>query len=62
VRLDYELQRLFPAVTLLRNSQVYVYANNLGVIWRANKEGLDPDFNNGLVTPKSYAVGVRFGL
>ncbi len=26
-----------------RSLSLYLYANNLGILWRANKEGLDPD-------------------
>jgi hypothetical protein len=42
--------------------QVYSYINNLGIIWRANSEGLDPDYNRGNApypTPKSFALGMR---
>lgn len=40
---------------------IKVYANlaNLGVVWRANNAGLDPDFPNSLVTPKTYAIGLQ---
>jgi TonB-linked SusC/RagA family outer membrane protein len=40
--------------------QVYANAQNLGIIWRANKVGLDPDFvGNVLPTPRSIALGMR---
>jgi TonB-linked SusC/RagA family outer membrane protein len=44
--------------------QFYLYAYNLGVIWRANKHGIDPDFvDNGssIVFPnqKTLSVGIR---
>ncbi len=40
------------------NAEFYVYANNLGMIWRATDSGLDPDF--GPFTPRrSVAIGVQ---
>jgi TonB-linked SusC/RagA family outer membrane protein len=30
------------------NAQLYLYASNLGLLWKANKEGLDPDYTSVL--------------
>src|SRR6185437_5883816 len=38
-----------------RNIELYVNASNLGIIWRANKENLDPDYPANLPPEKSYA-------
>ncbi|NII26121.1 SusC/RagA family TonB-linked outer membrane protein [Pseudoflavitalea sp. X16] len=63
VRLSYDLgASLLQKGSVFTSLQVYFYANNLGIIWKANKDGLDPDFVNGLVNPKTYAVGVSLGL
>ena len=43
----------------LKNFTVYFYANNIGILWRANKEGIDPDAINGYPDPKSYSLGLR---
>jgi TonB-linked SusC/RagA family outer membrane protein len=33
--------------------------NNIGIIWRANKLGLDPDYSNSQIPPaKNYALGL----
>jgi outer membrane receptor protein involved in Fe transport len=44
--------------------KVYSYINNIGILWRANKEHLDPDdyfFSSGSGTiPRSYAFGANF--
>jgi TonB-linked SusC/RagA family outer membrane protein len=32
---------------------------NIGVLWRANKSGLDPDFPSSLPQPKTYALGIN---
>lgn len=42
VRLSYRFGKLFPA--WLSDTEVYFYANNLGLIWKASQEELDPDF------------------
>jgi hypothetical protein len=46
--------------------QVYTYINNVGLLWRANKDHLDPDFvslgSYSMPTPRSIAFGVRATL
>jgi hypothetical protein len=38
--------------------QVYLNISNPGIIWRANKDGLDPDYNT--IPPfKNIAAGLR---
>lgn len=37
--------------------KIYVYANNLGLMWRANKSGLDPDYQSG-PPPRTIAAGI----
>ncbi len=41
------------------NMNIYAYANHLGLIWRANKQGIDPDVRAGFPSPRSLAIGVR---
>ncbi|MDR6919491.1 SusC/RagA family TonB-linked outer membrane protein [Chryseobacterium sp. 2987] len=50
----------------LKTVQLYAYINNIGILWRANKSGIDPDFNQNLssgytsiVSPRTYALGIR---
>lgn len=44
-----------------RSIQVYGYVNNIGILWRANQSGIDPDFVSAysLPVPRSYTLGVR---
>jgi TonB-linked SusC/RagA family outer membrane protein len=52
----------------IRNMQLYLYANNIGLLWKANKYGIDPDYvaysNNILLTPalRSISVGIKTGF
>ncbi|RZJ76203.1 MAG: SusC/RagA family TonB-linked outer membrane protein [Flavobacterium sp.] len=43
----------------LANLQLYVYLNNVGVLWKATRQNLDPDFaNSNFINPKSIAFGL----
>ena len=54
--LPHELMQNWPVKSL----RVYGYAQNLGIIWRANKQGLDPDYPNTLYPlPKSWSFGIQ---
>lgn len=44
---------------ILKSSQLYFYATNLGIIWRANKYGLDPDYGTGLPPARIISFGLR---
>jgi hypothetical protein len=39
--------------------QLYAHLNNAGILWRANKAGLDPDAPLGIPSPRTYAFGLR---
>ena len=39
--------------------QLYINASDLGILWRANKEKLDPDYPYTLPLARSYSIGVR---
>lgn len=59
IQLSYELNKnkvKWLPVSLFR---FYVYANNLGILWRANDKGIDPDFISGIPTPKTIAAGLK---
>lgn len=42
---------------LLKNARLFTNISNLGIIWRANKYGLDPDIND-YPNPRTYALGL----
>ncbi|AYD49070.1 SusC/RagA family TonB-linked outer membrane protein [Arachidicoccus soli] len=43
----------------LKGLEVYLNAANLGILWRANKDGVDPDYPNTPPVPKAYTIGFR---
>jgi TonB-linked SusC/RagA family outer membrane protein len=44
--------------------RIQLYANiaNIGIIWRANNEKLDPDYPTTFAPSKQYAIGIRAGF
>lgn len=46
--------------------ELYGYINNIGILWRANKNGIDPDYlpNEALIypNPRMYSLGLRVGI
>lgn len=47
----------------LQSIQFYINVNDLGIIWRANKYHLDPDYAiNAIPISKSIALGLRLNL
>lgn len=39
--------------------QVYLNAANIGILWRANKDRIDPDYVKAIPKPKTYTLGIR---
>lgn len=46
--------------------KIYGYINNIGILWKANKSGVDPDYvpNSASVypNPKTFSIGLKVGL
>lgn len=60
IRLAYRFAESIP-LKILNRAEMYLYANNLGIIWKANRFDLDPDFGE-LKPLRNFAIGVQFGL
>ncbi|WP_316819072.1 SusC/RagA family TonB-linked outer membrane protein [Pedobacter nyackensis] len=60
IRLSYDLDRSVIKGLPLRGIRLYLYANNLGILWRANKKGIDPDAYSFGMTPQPR--NLAFGL
>jgi hypothetical protein len=60
IRIQYiNLSWLIPLKESFRNLEVYLNCSNLGIIWKANQEGIDPEYPVTLKPEKSLAFGVR---
>lgn len=42
-----------------KSIQLYLNAANLGIIWRANKDHIDPDYVGTIPEPKAYTMGIK---
>lgn len=62
ITLSYQIP-VHGSKAVFKSMSVYINMNNLGILWRANKKGLDPDYpGNSLPPSKSVAMGLRFNL
>lgn len=59
ISLGYDFKPLKMGSYTLKKLNVYLYANNIGILWRANKDRLDPDFPIGYPNPFSIAFGLK---
>jgi TonB-dependent starch-binding outer membrane protein SusC len=59
INLSYDLNKSLLKGFPFQSVQCYVNASNLGILWRANKDGLDPDYANSTPAPKTIALGFR---
>ena len=59
-RIAYDFERKVISKLSVQKAQLYVYANNIGILWRANKQNLDPDYGDSSIPPgRSIAVGIN---
>lgn len=60
INISYDIGRRSRIGIPVQNVQIYMVVSNLGIIWRANKERLDPDYRSTTpLTGKTYSVGLK---
>ncbi len=59
VRLGYTIKRNKSSVPTFSAIQLYVYASNLGVLWKSTKYKTDPDNPNGIPAAKLFSFGLK---
>ncbi|MFC0264796.1 SusC/RagA family TonB-linked outer membrane protein [Fontibacter flavus] len=61
IRLGYNIDKTTWQNLPFRSAEIYFYANNLGIIWKASNDPIDPDFR--FMRPlRSIAAGVRINF
>jgi len=61
--LSYNFKQSVLRGTPFKRLELYCYVNNIGILWRANKEGLDPDvFSTNLPLPRTFSFGIKTQL
>jgi len=58
ISLGYDLTKEQWHKAPFNHLRFYLYANNLGLLWTANKQGLDPDYQTG-PQPRTLAAGIK---
>jgi TonB-linked SusC/RagA family outer membrane protein len=61
INISYDLSGIRLKNLSARHLQLYVYANNLALLWKANHFGIDPDYQTG-PPPKTIAIGFKLDL
>src|SRR5690606_17068882 len=59
VYFSYMLDRSFWSSMPVERLQLYLYANNLGFLWRATNTGIDPDTRSEIPTPRVFSIGIK---
>jgi hypothetical protein len=62
ISLSYDFPKNLLKPISLNSLELFCYANNLGILWRKNKQELDPDYLAGFPMPRTVSFGVKFGL
>ncbi|HLZ87176.1 MAG TPA: hypothetical protein VKQ52_08050, partial [Puia sp.] len=60
--LYYELPKKAIPKWPVQAMRLYLYGNNIALLWRANRQGIDPDATLGIPTPRTLAVGLKLEL
>jgi len=58
-QLYYDLRKQQNRKTPFPLIRLYGYMNNVGIIWRANHKGIDPDYLYAAPAPRTIALGAR---
>jgi TonB-linked SusC/RagA family outer membrane protein len=67
ISLGYDIgKKQFPKLPF-SNIRIYAYINNIAILWKANKDGIDPDYlPNGSAmiypNPRTYSLGLKVGF
>ena len=64
IQVSYVFNKLFDKKLPVQSIKAYLYINRIGILWKANKKGVDPDFNKAagnynVPLPVSYSFGLR---
>jgi hypothetical protein len=59
VKLSYDMPKKIYAKLSVQALRFYLYANNIGILWRANHKGIDPDYISSMPNPRTLALGCK---
>lgn len=59
INLSYSFEDKLSRKLKINDLQIYMNVSNLGILWRANKEHLDPEYSSIVQPTKSFSFGIR---
>jgi len=59
IKLNYMVSNKRLRFLPFSNINIYFYASNLGIVWRASKYKIDPDYPYSIPVPKIYSIGLK---
>lgn len=59
LQFGYTLERTKLPKLPVQAMRFYLYVNNLGILWKANHVGIDPDYDLGAPLPRTLALGIK---
>jgi len=63
INLSWSIDKLVYHKLPVQKLVLTAYVSNIGILWRANKVGLDPDYySGGFPLPTNLALGIKIGL
>ncbi|RLJ73657.1 SusC/RagA family TonB-linked outer membrane protein [Pedobacter alluvionis] len=62
INLSYSFSPVFLGNIGIKKLNIYSYASNMGILWRENKKGLDPEYPGILSLPKTYTFGLNLNF
>ena len=63
INLSYDIDKTLWRRLPVKHIQFYIVGSNLGILWRANKNKIDPDYKLSAFPPaKSFTIGIKCAL
>ncbi|MGN8035656.1 SusC/RagA family TonB-linked outer membrane protein [Chitinophaga sp. 22321] len=59
INLTYNFHNIYLQKLKMSNLSLYIYVNNLGLLWVSNPEKIDPEAISGMKPTRSYTIGFR---
>lgn len=59
VNLAYEFTNFWLSSSKQSSAQLYLNLSNIGLLWKANSKGIDPDYHAVIPEPRCWTVGLR---
>lgn len=61
IRFSYSLGSENPRLRKIGSAEIFLYVNNIGILWKATDLDIDPDFRT-VRPPASFSLGIHLGL